>query len=279
VQQRTFRVLFMAAAGLLAMVVGCVGSVDNRPSTGAAPGAGSTATPPGTGGTGAAPATGGSPSTSGTGGSVPATGGTGGGIPAPNGGTGGSAPATMGGSPPGAPPPDAAAPVDTAPPLPPCPEAPGPGAVQDPRTCLIWERQSAGNLTNKQAARRCDGLALDGKDDWRAPAPEEIASWGDLPVNSNAYITNPIYIPAGASDRDGCEGNSHSCNIGHYNRNAVVCAWQGVGFSGPSLCVRGKPRDGTLSAAHVATACDACKVHLSGAGADFKLANCLPFAR
>jgi hypothetical protein len=173
---------------------------------------------------------------------------------------------------------DAAPAPDAAPAGGSCPDTAGPGSTVDPRSCLVWEKQLTGNLTNKQAAKRCDTLTLDGHDDWRVPAPEELAAWADLPVDSNATITNPIYIPTGATEMDGCLGNSHSCNISRYNTSAVACAWQGVGFSGPSLCVRGTARAGTLSTAHLATQCDACRVHVTGPTADFKQANCLPFA-
>jgi hypothetical protein len=133
-------------------------------------------------------------------------------------------------------------------------------------------------MTNKQAARHCADLVQDGFADWRVPAPEELVTWPHLEANSNAYITNPIYIPtSSASIEEGCTGNSHSCNIAEYNAGSITCGWQGVGFTGPVVCVRGSAVPGTAAAAYAATSCDACQVHLTGPAADFKPADCLPY--
>jgi hypothetical protein len=148
----------------------------------------------------------------------------------------------------------------------------------DPRTCLVWQRAAAAAMTNKQAAKHCADLVLDGFDDWRVPAPEELATWPDLKADSNAYVTNPTYIPVGASVADGCTGNSHSCNLAEYNAGMPVCAWQGVGFTGPAVCVRGTALAGTTVMALSAESCEACKVHVAGAMADFRRADCLPYA-
>jgi hypothetical protein len=133
-------------------------------------------------------------------------------------------------------------------------------------------------MTNKQAAKYCGSLAQDGFDGWRVPAPEELATWPNLAANSNAYVTNPIYIPIAGTVADGCTGNSHSCNLSEYNPDSLACAWQGVGFAGPTVCVRGAATQGTTAARFAATACDACKAHVAGAGADFHAADCSPYA-
>jgi hypothetical protein len=222
---------------------------------------------------------GGSPGTAGTSGTSGAggTGGTSGG-----GGTGGAQPvdarradaavADVASPPPRDAPPDSSPDVAGDPAG--CPDGAGAGSVLDPRTCLVFERAIQASLNARAAGRRCEALSLDGHDDWRAPAPEELAAWADLPVNSNAYVTNPTYIPSNATDMDGCLGDAHSCNISQYNAGSKACAWQGVGFAGPSLCVRGTARAGSLSMAHQPTQCEACRVHV---GVDFKQANCLPF--
>jgi hypothetical protein len=202
-------------------------------------------------------------SSPGSGGSAPGSGG------GPAGGAGGTSPGTGGGTA------DAGADTSSGG----CAIQAGSGSLLDGKTCLVWQKEVAGSLmTNKQAAKHCADLTADGFDDWRVPAPEELVTWPNLGANSNAYITNPTYIPVGATDMDGCMGNSHSCNIAEYNAGSATCAWQGVGFAGPTVCVRGTPKAGTTAAAYAAMACDACKAHVGGAAADFKQANCLPFA-
>jgi hypothetical protein len=155
----------------------------------------------------------------------------------------------------------------------------GAKSILDKRTCLVWEKASTGSMTNKQAAKYCDQLSQDGYSDWRVPAPEELVTWPNFAVNSNAYVTNPTYIPlTSTSDQDGCMNNSHSCNVSQYNAGSIACAWQGVGFSGPAVCVRGTASPGTISPTYAATTCDACRVHIAGSTPDFKLADCLPYA-
>jgi hypothetical protein len=161
----------------------------------------------------------------------------------------------------------------------PCPDSTSSGAiVVDGKTCLSWQKQAGPARTNKQAAKYCDDLVEGGHADWRVPAPEELATWPNLVADSNAYITNPIYIPSGATVMDGCSSNSHSCNLTVYNPGSLGCGWQGVGFSGPTVCVRGIARPGSTASNLAATSCDACKVHLTGSPAEFKPADCLPFA-
>jgi hypothetical protein len=156
----------------------------------------------------------------------------------------------------------------------------GAKSILDRKTCLVWEKASTGSMTNKQADKYCDQLDQDGISDWRVPSPEELATWPNLAANSNAYITNPIYIPAtSTSDQDGCTNNSHSCNLTEYNAGSLGCAWQGVGFSGPAVCVRGTALPGTTVSMVAATTCAACSAHLTAGAPDlFKIANCLPFA-
>ncbi|HXI60811.1 MAG TPA: DUF1566 domain-containing protein [Polyangia bacterium] len=155
----------------------------------------------------------------------------------------------------------------------------GTASLRDRATCLVWQRAATATpMTNKQAARYCDTLAQDGFSDWRVPAPEELATWPNLAVSDNAFITNPIYVPTAGTLADGCTGDSHSCNLAQYNAGAIACAWQGVGFAGPTVCVRGTAAPGTTTARYSATACDACKAHVSGATADFHVADCLPYA-
>jgi hypothetical protein len=135
-------------------------------------------------------------------------------------------------------------------------------------------------MTNKQAALYCDQLSQDGFSDWRVAAPEELATWPGLAVDSNAYVTGPIYIPVTAPTvQDGCTGNSHSCNLTQYNAGSLACAWQGVGFVGPTVCVRGTAPAGSLATKYAATTCDSCRSHVTGATADFKIADCLPYAK
>jgi hypothetical protein len=169
--------------------------------------------------------------------------------------------------------------ADSLPPASNCPPGSHQGATLDPRTCLVWQDQVQAPRTNVAAAKVCDDLVLDGQSDWRLPAPEELATWPALAVDSNAYITGPTYIPATASPADGCTGNAHSCNITRYNANAVSCAWQGVGFTGRFVCVRGTAAAGTLPAAYSAASCQACAGHVTGASPEFKPASCLTFAR
>ena len=156
----------------------------------------------------------------------------------------------------------------------------GAKSVLDRKTCLVWEKLPSASMTNKQAAKYCDALTQDGFSDWRVPAPEELATSPSFVANSNAYVTNPIYIPTNStSDQEGCTGNSHSCNLTQYNAGSIACAWQGVGFSGPVVCVRGTAAGGTTAAAYRAASCMGCSSHVTGATADFKLADCLPFAQ
>jgi hypothetical protein len=155
----------------------------------------------------------------------------------------------------------------------------GTASLRDRATCLVWQRAANATLmTNKQAAKYCDTLAEDGFSDWRVPAPEELATWPNLAVSNNAFITNPIYVPTAGTVPDGCTGNSHSCNLTQYNAGALACAWQGVGFAGPAVCVRGTAAAGTTATKYAAAACDDCKSHVAGAGADFHVADCLPYA-
>ncbi|HVR64592.1 MAG TPA: hypothetical protein VMU50_21975 [Polyangia bacterium] len=154
----------------------------------------------------------------------------------------------------------------------------GTASVRDRATCLIWQRQAGVVLmTNKQAAKFCGALAQDGLTDWRVPAPEELATWPNLAANGNAYITNPIYIPNAGTVADGCTGNSHSCNLSEYNTGSLGCAWQGVDFAGPTVCVRGTALPGTTAAQFAAPACEACKAHVGGGTADFHVADCSPY--
>jgi Protein of unknown function (DUF1566) len=151
----------------------------------------------------------------------------------------------------------------------------GASSLLDKKTCLVWQKAASTTLmTNKDAAKHCDALNLDGFSDWRVPAPEELVTWPNLAVNSNAYITNPIYIPISSpSEQEGCTSNSHSCNISEYSTGNIQCAWQGVGFQGPVVCVRGAALPGTTVSMYAATNCAACKMSL----ATFKVANCLPY--
>jgi hypothetical protein len=154
----------------------------------------------------------------------------------------------------------------------------GGASVLDRRTCLLWQRTAGAAMTNKQAAKYCDGLAQDGFSDWRVPAPEELVTWPNLGPNDNAYITNPTYIPVASAAADGCAGDSHSCNITEYNAGSIACAWQGVGFAGPTVCVRGTAAAGTTPTAFAATTCATCMPEVAGAAAPFKAADCLPYA-
>jgi hypothetical protein len=157
----------------------------------------------------------------------------------------------------------------------------GSASLLDRKTCLVWQRApSATNMTNKRAAKFCATLDQDGWTDWRVPAPEELATWPNIAANANAnaYVTNPIYIPIAATVADGCMGDSHSCNIAEYNAGSLACAWQGVDFAGPFVCVRGTTKPSTTASAYAAAACDACRSHVGAATADVKIADCLPYA-
>src|SRR5204863_6431423 len=120
------------------------------------------------------------------------------------------------------------------------PDAPGTcqgsaSTLVDPRTCLRWQTEKGPARTSVQAAKYCDALVLDGLSHWRVPSPEELATWPNLTADSNAYITNPSYIPAAAQPAEGCTTNSHSCNLTEYNPGSISCAWQGVAFMGPTV--------------------------------------------
>jgi hypothetical protein len=153
------------------------------------------------------------------------------------------------------------------------------GSFLDSRTGLVWQKEKGAPRTNVQAARYCDTLVLDGFGDWRVPSPEELATWPNLTADSNAYVTNPTYVPAGTAPMEGCTTNSHSCNLTQYNPGSLACAWQGVAFMGPTVCVRGIATPGTTAAKYAATSCEACKPHVTGANPEFKAANCLPYAQ
>lgn len=156
----------------------------------------------------------------------------------------------------------------------------GKSSQRDRKTCLVWELAAHAPLNNKQAAKYCDALSQDGFTDWRVPAPEELVTWPSIKSDGNAYITNPIYVPtAAASVADGCMTNSHSCNLAEYNPGTFTCAWQGVGFTGPFVCVRGTAAGGSLATDHAATSCDPCKEHITGGTPEFKPADCLPYAQ
>jgi hypothetical protein len=158
-------------------------------------------------------------------------------------------------------------------------ESVGAGSLVDNKTCLVWQKMVSGAMTNKQAAKYCDDLSQDGFSDWRTPTPEELATWPNLAADSNAYITGPTYIPAAsASVEEGCRGNSHSCNLTEYNAGSIACAWQGVGFVGPTVCVRGAAAPASVPSTYAAATCDACRAHVTGSVPEFKIANCLPYA-
>jgi len=120
----------------------------------------------------------------------------------------------------------------------------------------------------------------DGFSDWRVPRPEEMATWPELTSSANAYITAPTYIPnSAASTEEGCVGNAHSCNLAKYSDSGPAqCAWQGVGFQGPLVCVRGQAVVTALPMDLMASQCAICMSHVAGASADFQEADCLPFA-
>ncbi|HET6285096.1 MAG TPA: DUF1566 domain-containing protein [Polyangia bacterium] len=152
----------------------------------------------------------------------------------------------------------------------------GAGSLLDRKTCLVWQKMVSGAMTNKQAAKYCDELTQDGFSDWRTPRPEELATWPNLTADSNAYITGPTYIPStAASVAEGCSGNSHSCNLTEYNAGSIACAWQGVGFVGPAVCVRSTAAPASLATTYAAATCDACRAHVTGAAPEFKIADCL----
>jgi hypothetical protein len=152
----------------------------------------------------------------------------------------------------------------------------GTASVRDRATCLTWQKAASGKMTNKQALQYCDELSQDSYDDWRVPTPQELVTWPNLAVSGDAYITGPTYIPASSpSEQEGCTGNSHSCNISEYSEGNLACAWQGVAFAGPAVCVRGVAAVGSLSDKYAAEKCGACAAE---AGSSFKEANCLPYA-
>ncbi|HVR03381.1 MAG TPA: hypothetical protein VMT47_14685, partial [Polyangia bacterium] len=131
----------------------------------------------------------------------------------------------------------------------------GSASLLDLKTCLVWQRApSTTNMTNKRAGKFCATLVQDGWTDWRVPAPEELATWPNIAANANAnaYVTNPIYIPATDTVMAGCTGDSHSCNIAEYNAGSLACAWQGVDFAGPFVCVRGTAKPSTTATAYSA---------------------------
>ena len=155
----------------------------------------------------------------------------------------------------------------------------GPSPILDKKTCLVWEKASSGNMTNKQAAKYCDQLVQDGISDWRVAAPEELATWPNLAANGNAYVTNPIYIPTNSAERPRrCTGNAHSCNSRSTTPDRSTVRGKASRLSGPAVCVRGTALPGTTASMYAATNCAACSANVTGAMATFKIANCLPFA-
>lgn len=150
----------------------------------------------------------------------------------------------------------------------------------DKATCLTWQSKENAAMTNKAAAKFCDALVQDGFDDWRVPKPEEMATWPQLTSSPNAYISAPTYIPIDASSaEEGCKSNAHSCNLAKYSLGGPAqCAWQGVGFTGPVVCVRGSAAAMALPKELQASQCSLCAKHVTGATADFKPADCLPYA-
>lgn len=226
---------------------------------------------PGSGGGGGSSSGQGGGETAGSGGSGPGSGGSGpgsGGAAAGGGGSGGASPADARPDTTG---PDQAGDTVTG-------SCPGASANTDPKTCLTWQKAAGAPRTNVAAAKYCDQLVEDGHSDWRVPAPEELATWPSIKAESNAYITNPTYIPTAATTMDGCTTNAHSCNLTMYNAGSPGCGWQGVGFAGPTICVRGTASPGTTNGKFAATTCEACKVHLTGNPAEFKAVDCLPYA-
>ncbi|MFP6686393.1 MAG: hypothetical protein VB934_16860 [Polyangiaceae bacterium] len=156
----------------------------------------------------------------------------------------------------------------------------GSASVRDNATCLVWQTTEGSPLNNINGAKHCADLAQDGFDDWRLPGPEEMATWPMLTSSANAYVTAPTYIAKNAvSDEMGCKANAHSCNLAKYSMQGMsTCAWQGVGYQGPLVCVRGASAEGSLPTMLMATQCSICASHVTGATADFKEADCLPFA-
>jgi len=199
----------------------------------------------------------GSSTTTGQGGQTTTAQGSGGSNPTGGGGSGGSAPCTPGSG----------------------TEPVGNDSVLDKATCLVWQKTEGASKSNKQAAKHCDQLVQDGFDDWRVPEPQEMATWPNLTSSANAYITSPTYIPKTASStEEGCKSNAHSCNLAKYSMSGPAqCAWQGVGFKGPVVCVRGTPVVAALPMELMASQCSSCKTHV-GANADYQQADCIPFA-
>jgi hypothetical protein len=156
----------------------------------------------------------------------------------------------------------------------------GNASVRDKATCLVWQTTEGSPLNNINGAKHCADLTQDGFDDWRLPGPEEMATWPLLTSSANAYVTAPTYIAKNAaSDEMGCKANAHSCNLAKYSMQGMsACAWQGVGYQGPLVCVRGTSAEGSLPTMLMATQCSICASHVTGANADFKEADCLPFA-
>ena len=157
----------------------------------------------------------------------------------------------------------------------------GSSTILDKATCLAWQKTLSSPVTNVQALKQCDELEQDGFSDWRVPAPEEMATWPLITSTPNAFITAPTYIPVNAASvEQGCTTNAHSCNLAKYNNaSSGDCAWQGVFFAGPLVCVRGEPFVDALPAALKADQCAICKSHVTGANADFEDADCLPFVQ
>jgi hypothetical protein len=153
----------------------------------------------------------------------------------------------------------------------------GANSLLDQATCLTWQKSSSGKMTNKQALKYCAELTDDGYGDWRVPTTDELVTWPNLAVSGDAYITSPTYIPkASSSDAEGCMVNSHSCNISLYSAGNLACAWQGVAFAGPAVCVRGTAASGTLSDTYAPDKCGACAAEVTSS---FKIVDCLPYAQ
>ena len=155
----------------------------------------------------------------------------------------------------------------------------GVDAFTDNATCLTWQKTpSTENYTNLAALTFCEGLSQDGLDDWRVPAPEELATYPNLPLQAaNAYITSPTYIEKVSQQtvEARCRTNAHSCNLTQYNLGSLDCAWQGGGFVGPLICVSGAAVEGSTTNAFNAASCGVCAPQVTSS---FELADCSPFA-
>ncbi len=78
------------------------------------------------------------------------------------------------------------------------------GTVIDTSTGLMWQQQTAGEMTWEAAISYCEGLSLGGYNDWRLPNRNELQSLVDytryIPTSYNPVIDSAVFPDTVSSD-------------------------------------------------------------------------------